>query len=112
MLQRRTLVGLCTALLLGLSAGAHAQTTYPTKPVKFVVAFAPGGPADIIARLLGQRLSESLGQPVVVENRAGAGGNVASGIVAKAAPDGYTLMVNTSSLAVNVSLYPKPVVSG
>ena len=71
MLQRRTLVGLCTALLLGLSAGAHAQTTYPTKPVKFVVAFAPGGPADIIARLLGQRLSESLGQPVVVENRAG-----------------------------------------
>ncbi len=108
MLQRRTLVGLCTALLLGLSAGAHAQTTYPTKPVKFVVAFAPGGPADIIARLLGQRLSESLGQPVVVENRAGAGGNVASGIVAKAAPDGYTLMVNTSSLAVNVSLSKNP----
>ncbi len=108
MLQRRTLVGLCTALLLGLSAGAHAQTTYPNKPVKFVVAFAPGGPADIIARLLGQRLSESLGQPVVVENRAGAGGNVASGIVAKAAPDGYTLMVNTSSLAVNVSLSKNP----
>ena len=108
MLQRRTLVGLCTALLLGLSAGAHAQTTYPTKPVKFVVAFAPGGPADIIARLLGQRLSESLGQPVVVENRAGAGGNVASGIVSKAAPDGYTLMVNTSSLAVNVSLSKNP----
>ena len=108
MLQRRTLVGLCTALLLGLSAGAHAQTTYPTKPVKFVVAFAPGGPADLIARLLGQRLSESLGQPVVVENRAGAGGNVASGIVAKAAPDGYTLMVNTSSLAVNVSLSKNP----
>ena len=108
MLQRRTLVGLSTALLMGLSAGAHAQTTYPTKPVKFVVAFAPGGPADIIARLLGQRLSESLGQPVVVENRAGAGGNVASGIVAKAAPDGYTLMLNTSSLAVNVSLSKNP----
>ena len=108
MLQRRTLVGLSTALLLGFSAGAHAQTTYPTKPVKFVVAFAPGGPADIIARLLGQRLSESLGQPVVVENRAGAGGNVASGIVAKAAPDGYTLMINTSSLAVNVSLSKNP----
>ncbi len=108
MLQRRTLVGLSTALLLGISAGTHAQTTYPTKPVKFVVAFAPGGPADIIARLLGQRLSESLGQPVVVENRAGAGGNVASGIVSKAAPDGYTLMVNTSSLAVNVSLSKNP----
>jgi len=108
MLQRRTLVGLSTALLLSISAGTHAQTTYPTKPVKFVVAFAPGGPADIIARLLGQRLSESLGQPVVVENRAGAGGNVASGIVSKAAPDGYTLMVNTSSLAVNVSLSKNP----
>lgn len=108
MLQRRTLVGLSTALLLGISAGTHAQTTYPTKPVKFVVAFAPGGPADIIARLLGQRLSESLSQPVVVENRAGAGGNVASGIVAKAAPDGYTLMINTSSLAVNVSLSKNP----
>jgi len=108
MLQRRTLVCLSTALLLGLSAGTHAQNTYPTKPVKFVVAFAPGGPADIIARLLGQRLSESLGQPVVVENRAGAGGNVASGIVAKAAPDGYTLMINTSSLAVNVSLSKNP----
>ena len=108
MLQRRTLVCLSTALLLGLSAGTHAQNTYPTKPVKFVVAFAPGGPADIIARLLGQRLSESLGQPVVVETRAGAGGNVASGIVAKAAPDGYTLMINTSSLAVNVSLSKNP----
>jgi tripartite-type tricarboxylate transporter receptor subunit TctC len=108
MLHRRTLVCLSTALLLGISAGAHAQNSYPTKPVKFVVAFAPGGPADIIARLLGQRLSESLGQPVVVENRAGAGGNVASGIVAKAAPDGYTLMINTSSLAVNVSLSKNP----
>lgn len=108
MLHRRTLVCLSTALLLGISAGAHAQNSYPTKPVKFVVAFAPGGPADIIARLLGQRLSESLGQPVVVENRAGAGGNVASGIVAKAAPDGYTLMINTNSLAVNVSLSKNP----
>ena len=108
MMQRRSLVCFTTALVLGLSTGAYAQTTYPTKPVKFVVAFAPGGPADIIARLLGQRLSESLGQPVVVENRAGAGGNVASGIVAKAAPDGYTLMINTSSLAVNVSLSKNP----
>jgi tripartite-type tricarboxylate transporter receptor subunit TctC len=110
MLQRRTLIGSpSTALLLGLRAGAHAQTTDPTKPVKFAVAFAPGGPADIIARLLGQRLSvASSGQPVVVENRAGAGGNVASGIVAKAAPDGYTLMINTSSLAVNVSLSKNP----
>jgi tripartite-type tricarboxylate transporter receptor subunit TctC len=69
-----------------------------------VVAFAPGGPADIIARLLGQRLSESIGQPVVIENRGGAGGSLASGIVAKVPADGYTLMINTSSYAVNASL--------
>ena len=88
---------------------AHAQSTaYPNKPVNFVVAVAPGGPADIIARLLGQRLSETIGQPVVVENRAGAGGNVGSGIVAKAPADGYTLVLTTSSFAVNASLSKNP----
>jgi tripartite-type tricarboxylate transporter receptor subunit TctC len=76
--------------------------------VKFVVAFAPGGPADIIARLLGQRLSDNLGQSVVVENKAGAGGSLASGLVAKAPADGYTLMLNTSSFAVNASLSKNP----
>lgn len=93
---------------LALSIAGHAQaqspTGYPNKPVKFVVAFAPGGPADIIARLLGQRLSDSIGQPVVIENKAGAGGSLASGLVAKAPADGYTLMLNTSSFAVNASL--------
>ena len=100
--QRRTLLCAAAALVLPYSGMTHAQVApYPNKPIKFVVAFAPGGPADIIARLLGQRLSDALGQPIVVENRAGAGGNVTSGLVAKAAPDGYTLMVTTTSFAVN-----------
>jgi len=105
-MNRRFLLSCCLAL--SVAGTAQAQTAYPNKPVKFVVAFAPGGPADIIARLLGQRLSESIGQPVVIENRGGAGGSLASGIVAKVPADGYTLMINTSSYAVNASLSKNP----
>ena len=90
--------------LLGM-ATAHAQT-WPSKPVRFVIPFAPGGPADIIARLTGQQLTEILGQPIVVESRAGAGGNIGAAAVAKSAPDGYTALVTTSAFAVNVSLSP------
>ena len=107
-MNRRRVLSWVIALCCGSATMAHAQGAYPNKPVKFVVAFAPGGPADIIARLLGQRLSDSLGQPVVVENRAGAGGSLASGLVAKAPADGYTLMLNTSSFAVNASLSKNP----
>ena len=106
-MQRRPIQHLLAALgLLAWHALAPAQTTapWPSKPVRLVVAFAPAGPADIIARLLGHRLSDALGQSVVVENRPGAGGSVASALVARADPDGYTLLVNTSSYAVNPSM--------
>lgn len=106
-MQRRSLPPLLAALgLLAWHALAAAQTAapWPSKPVRLVVAFAPAGPADIIARLLGHRLSDALGQSVVIENRPGAGGSVASALVARADPDGYTLLINTSSYAVNPSM--------
>lgn len=81
-----------------------AQPAWPARTVRFVVAFAPAGPADIIGRLVAQRLTSARGQSVIVENRAGAGGSVASAVVARAEPDGYTLLVNTSSYAVNPSM--------
>ena len=93
------------AVLLFASAGA-AQT-YPARPVKLVVGFTPGGGADINARLLASRLSEYFSQPFVVENKPGAGTNIANEYVAKSAPDGYTLLVTTASLAINMSLYSK-----
>jgi tripartite-type tricarboxylate transporter receptor subunit TctC len=93
------------AMLL-LVGSAHAQT-YPSRPVRVMVGFAPGGPNDIIARAYGARLAENLGDPFVVENRTGAAGNLAAEAVARAAPDGYTLMLgSTGTNAVNPSLYP------
>lgn len=85
---------------------ASAAEAFPNKPVRFLVGFAPGGGADIVTRALGSKLSEVLGQQVIVDNRPGAGGNIATGIVAKSNPDGHTLMMgNIGQLAVNPSLY-------
>jgi len=92
------------ALLALCSAAAHAQD-WPKRSVQFVVGFGPGSTTDIVARLVGQKLSEALGQPVVIENRAGAGGNIAAQLVKKAAPDGYTVLAISVAYAVNPSLY-------
>ncbi len=90
--------------IAALTLPASAQT-YPNKPVKLVVGFPAGGASDVAARAVGQKLSERLGQPVVVENKAGAASNIGSELVAKSAPDGYTVLLGTISLSINPSLY-------
>jgi tripartite-type tricarboxylate transporter receptor subunit TctC len=92
------------SILLLILAGTALAQPYPSKPIRMVVAFPPAGPVDIIARLIAPKISETLGQPVVVENRAGAGGNVPTAQVAKAPADGYTLLAHSSAYAVNPSL--------
>jgi len=97
------------ATLAGTGANAHAQTPWPVKPVRFVVPFAPGGPTDQTARLLAQKITESWGQPVVIENRAGANGNIGMEQVVKAPADGYTWVIATvGTIAVNPTLYKLP----
>ena len=94
--------------LLAAGAGAAAAQAYPVKPLRLIVPFAPGGPNDLLGRLVGQKLTEAWGQAVVIENRGGAGGTVGLDVAAKAAPDGYTLaMGGTSNMAVAPSLYAK-----
>jgi tripartite-type tricarboxylate transporter receptor subunit TctC len=94
------------ALLAGGAAQAQAaKETYPNRPVRMIVPFAAGGPGDIFARLIAQKLSEQLGQQFFVENRPGAGGNIGAGLAARAPADGYTLLVGSSTVWVNTSLY-------
>jgi tripartite-type tricarboxylate transporter receptor subunit TctC len=97
------------ALLVGatLFAGSAFAQQYPTRPIRLIVPFAPGGPTDVIARFIAQKLTEAWGQQVVVDNRAGAGGNIGMGLAANAAPDGYTILVVSSSFVVNPGLYSK-----
>ena len=88
------------------SAPVATAADYPTKPITLMIGFAPGGPSDVMARILTRKLEELLKQPFVIENRAGAGGSIAGTAVARAAPDGYTVLLATGGLlAINVSLY-------
>lgn len=90
------------------NTGEPGESTYPTKPVRIVVPLTAGGPTDTLARIIGQALGDKLGQPVIIENRPGAGGNIGAELVAKSAPDGYTLFMGTSGpLSINSTLYPK-----
>jgi tripartite-type tricarboxylate transporter receptor subunit TctC len=93
------------ALTLALGACAAGAQTFPARPVRLVVGFTPGGGVDINARMLAGKLTEILGQTVLVENKPGAGTNIANEFVARAAPDGYTLLINTAAVAINMSLY-------
>jgi tripartite-type tricarboxylate transporter receptor subunit TctC len=96
------------AALTVASTGGLAQVpAYPVKPVRVIVGFSPGGPTDVIARLVAQKLSERWGQQVYVENHAGAGGNIGAGLAARSAPDGYTVHVISTGFIVNASLYTK-----
>ena len=99
---------LCGSMALALASWPALAQSYPVKPVRIVVPFAPGGPADLLARLLAQKLGDGWGQPVVVENRTGAGGNIGMEAVARATADGYTLLIApTGNLTVNPSLFTK-----
>ena len=113
-MNRLFIISIVAAAPFFLSASALAQAAstgsgqaYPAKSIRFVVPFAPGGGNDILGRVVAQKLNEGFGVPVVVDNRGGAGGTIGTDIVSKSPPDGYTLLINNVSLAVNVTLYSK-----
>jgi tripartite-type tricarboxylate transporter receptor subunit TctC len=107
LVRRRFLHLAAGAIALPVISRRASAQAYPSRPVRIIAGFATGGNVDIAARLIGQWLSERAGQPFVVENRPGAGSNIAAEVVAKAAPDGYTLLLTTAANAVNVTLYDK-----
>ena len=110
-MQRRKFL---TAIGAGVAASAlpatsfaQANTTYPSKPIKFIIGFAPGGATDLIGRLMARKMGDALGQPIIIENKGGASSNIGADAVAKSAPDGYTFYVNAITNAINVSLFSK-----
>jgi tripartite-type tricarboxylate transporter receptor subunit TctC len=106
-MSSRSFPPMLAALVLACGASTVLAQAYPSKPIRIVVGFTPGGGVDINARLLAPKLAEDFGQQVIVENRPGAGTNIANEFVARAAPDGYTLLINTAAVAINMSLYKK-----
>src|SRR5687767_4006623 len=105
---KRVLVAALAASAVFAACAAAAAESYPSKPIRFIIGFPPAGSGDYLARVIGPKLGERLGQTVVVENRAGASGNLGAEITARANPDGYTLFLGPiSTLAASVSLYPK-----
>ncbi|MDU1669086.1 MAG: tripartite tricarboxylate transporter substrate-binding protein, partial [Bradyrhizobium sp.] len=108
MISRRRALGLLASAVPSVAAVRFASAAeYPARPVRFVVGYPPGGATDILARLIGQRLSETLGQQFVVENRTGSGGNIAAAAMINAPPDGYTLLFVAPNNAISTSLYKK-----
>ena len=105
--MNREIVALMAIAVTLLMPGMSGAQSYPSRSIRFVVPFAPGGGNDILGRIVAQKLHENLGVPVVVDNRGGAGGTIGTDIVSKSPPDGYTLLINNVSLAVNVTLYSK-----
>lgn len=109
-MQARQALALMLLALMATTLGAAgaAEQSYPTRPIRFIIPYAPGGGLDLIGRIVGQKLSEALGKPVIVDNRAGAGGIVGSELGARAAPDGYTLtMGNNSTLSISQAMNSK-----
>jgi tripartite-type tricarboxylate transporter receptor subunit TctC len=104
MIHMHRLAPLALALAATFTLGTTQAQTYPVKPIRVIVPFAPGGGVDVTARLLAQRMSEAMGQQVIVENRAGAGGNIATELVARATPDGYTFLLTTIGHAIQPNL--------
>lgn len=107
--HRRVALGLAAATLVfcALPSAAQAQAAYPDKPIHFVVPYPPGGGTDVIARIVQEKFGQALGQPIVIENRGGAAGSLGTDVVAKAAPDGYTVLFTLSSHTINPAIYPK-----
>ncbi|WP_028604302.1 Bug family tripartite tricarboxylate transporter substrate binding protein [Ottowia thiooxydans] len=105
--RRRFMIAMSGTVAAGLPSGAWAQDDFPSKPIRIMVPFPAGGPTDIVARVVGQALSERLRQTVTIENRPGASGMIGADAVAKAAPDGYTLLINVSGHLVNPALFSK-----
>lgn len=103
--MHRAMIGITTAALALLAGATASAQPYPSKPVRVVVPFVAGGAVDSLARLVGVKAAEHLGQPVIVENRPGAGGNVAADAVAKSPPDGYTILQNTNGQAISPAIY-------